>query len=132
MPVIEAHQAQSSTNAAYCKVQVRFMLGDDIALGTGKAELLAAIAETGSIAAAGRKMGMSYRRAWLLVETMNQCFYEPLVISTKGGKHGGGAQLSALGEQVLALFRQMLAQIQQHTITQQQELLALLKNQTLS
>jgi molybdate transport system regulatory protein len=104
------------------------MWGDDIALGTGKAELLAAISETGSIAAAGRKMGMSYRRAWLLVETMNQCFYEPLVISTKGGKHGGGAQLSALGEQVLALFGQMLAQIQQHTQTQQQELLALLKD----
>ena len=103
------------------------MCDAEIALGTGKAELLAAIAQTGSIAAAGRKMGMSYRRAWLLVETMNQCFYEPLVISTKGGKHGGGAQLSALGEQVLALFRQMLGQIQQHTQTQQQELLALLK-----
>ena len=127
MSVNEAAQPITPNNAPYCKVQVRFMLGDDIALGTGKAELLAAISETGSIAAAGRKMGMSYRRAWLLVETMNQCFCEPLVISTKGGKHGGGAQLSTLGEQVLALFRQMLAQIQQHTQTQQQQLLALLK-----
>jgi molybdate transport system regulatory protein len=127
MSVNEAAQPITPNNAPYCKVQVRFMLGDDIALGTGKAELLAAISETGSIAAAGRKMGMSYRRAWLLVETMNQCFYEPLIISTKGGKHGGGAQLSALGEQVLALFRQMLAQIQQHTEPQQQQLLALLK-----
>ncbi len=127
MSVNEAAQPISQNNAPYCKIQVRFMLGDAIALGTGKAELLAAIAETGSIAAAGRKMGMSYRRAWLLVETMNQSFYEPLIISTKGGKHGGGAQLSTLGEQVLALFRQMLAQIQQHTEPQQQQLLALLK-----
>ena len=127
MSVNEAAQPITPNNAPYCKVQVRFMLGDAIALGTGKAELLAAIAETGSIAAAGRKMGMSYRRAWLLVETMNQSFYEPLIISTKGGKHGGGAQLSTLGEQVLALFRQMLAQIKQHTEPQQQQLLALLK-----
>jgi molybdate transport system regulatory protein len=127
MSVNEAAQPITPNNAPYCKIQVRFMLGDAIALGTGKAELLAAIAETGSIAAAGRKMGMSYRRAWLLVETMNQSFYEPLIISTKGGKHGGGAQLSTLGEQVLALFRQMLAQIQQHTEPQQQQLLALLK-----
>ena len=127
MSVNEAAQPITPNNAPYCKVQVRFMLGVAIALGTGKAELLAAIAETGSIAAAGRKMGMSYRRAWLLVETMNQSFYEPLIISTKGGKHGGGAQLSTLGEQVLALFRQMLAQIKQHTEPQQQQLLALLK-----
>lgn len=115
------------TSAPYCKVQVRFMLGDDIALGTGKAELLAAISETGSIAAAGRKMGMSYRRAWLLVETMNQCFYEPLVVSIKGGKQGGGAQLTPLGEQVLSLYQQMLTQITQQTQPFQQQLLALLK-----
>jgi len=103
------------------------MCDAEIALGTGKAELLAAIAQTGSIAAAGRKMGMSYRRAWLLVETMNQCFYQPLVISTKGGKHGGGAQLTALGEQVLTLYQQMLTDIEQQTQIQQQQLLSLLK-----
>lgn len=96
----------------FLKTQIRLFKGEEIAMGPGKAELLAAIAETGSIAAAGRKMDMSYRRAWLLVETMNHCFREPLVISAKGGKHGGGAHLSELGQQVLALYQQMQADIE--------------------
>ena len=86
------------------KTQIRLMLGEDIALGPGKAQLLAAIAAHGSIAAAGRELGMSYRRAWDLVETMNRCFREPLVQSAAGGRHGGGAHLSPLGEQVLTLY----------------------------
>lgn len=61
------------------------MAGEDIAIGPGKADLLSAIAETGSIAAAGRRLDMSYRRAWLLVETMNRCFRAPLVEAAKGG-----------------------------------------------
>lgn len=120
-------ETATPTSAPYCKVQVRFMRDKEIALGSGKAELLAAIAETGSIAAAGRKMGMSYRRAWLLVETMNHSFYEPLVVSVKGGKQGGGAQLTPLGEQVLNLYQHMLAQMTQQTQSYQQQLLGLLK-----
>jgi molybdate transport system regulatory protein len=54
-------------------------------------------------------MGMSYRRAWLLVKTMNACFREPLVAATKGGQHGGGAQLTAIGRDVLARYRAMEA-----------------------
>lgn len=96
----------------FLKTQIRLFKGEEIAMGPGKADLLAAIAETGSIAAAGRKMGMSYRRAWLLVETMNHCFREPLVISAKGGKHGGGAHLSELGQHVLTLYLQMQAEIE--------------------
>ncbi|WP_408870552.1 winged helix-turn-helix domain-containing protein, partial [Elioraea sp.] len=57
---------------------LRLDLGEDIAIGPGKADLLAGIAETGSIAAAARRMGMSYKRAWLLVETMNGCFRAPV------------------------------------------------------
>jgi len=112
---------------AFCKVQVRFMLNDEIALGSGKVELLAAIAETGSIAAAGRKMNMNYRRAWLLVETMNRCFMSPLVVSCKGGNHGGGAEVTELGQQVITLYQELLATIQSQTQQQQQQLLALLK-----
>ena len=100
-----------TTSAPFLKTQIRLFKGEEIAMGSGKADLLAAIAETGSISAAGRKMNMSYRRAWLLVETMNHWFCEPLVISSKGGKHGGGAQLSALGQRVLALYRQMQADV---------------------
>lgn len=89
--------------------RLRIVLGRDIALGPGKADLLEGIGETGSIAAAGRRMGMSYKQAWLLVETMNACFSKPLVAAVKGGKAGGGAHLTPLGKDVLVRFRRMQA-----------------------
>ena len=89
------------------RLRLRLMAGEDIAIGPGKADLLAAIAETGSIAAAGRRLGMSYRRAWLLVETMNRCFRLPLVGAAKGGVKGGGAHLTDLGVEVLDRYRRM-------------------------
>lgn len=87
------------------QIRARLMAGDDIAMGPGKADLLAAIAATGSISGAARQMGMSYRRAWLLVDTMNRCFREPLVSSAAGGSQGGGARLTPLGEEVLNKYR---------------------------
>lgn len=87
--------------------RLRVVLEPDVAIGPGKADLLEAIAETGSITAASQRMGMSYRRAWLLVSTMNQCFREPLVETEKGGARRGGARLSALGRDVLARYRRM-------------------------
>lgn len=87
--------------------RLRILFGHAIAIGPGKAELLERIAETGSISAAARRMGMSYRRAWLLVETMNQCFRRPLVETAKGGAGGGGARVSDLGLEVLARYRRM-------------------------
>lgn len=89
------------------RLRLRLMAGEDIAIGPGKADLLAAIADLGSIAAAGRRLGMSYRRAWLLVETMNRCFRSPLVEAVKGGVRGGGARLSPLGAEVLERYRRM-------------------------
>jgi molybdate transport system regulatory protein len=89
--------------------RLRVVLGRDIAVGPGKADLLDGIRETGSIAAAGRRMGMSYKQAWLLIDTMNRCFAKPLVEAVKGGKSGGGAHLTKLGEQVLARYRHMQA-----------------------
>ncbi len=89
------------------KPRLRILLGSDIAIGPGKADLLEAIGRTGSISAAAREMEMSYRRAWLLVDTMNQCFRKPLIEAVKGGSGGGGAQITALGLDVLARYRAM-------------------------
>lgn len=91
-------------------LRLRLMLGRSIAIGPGKADLLAAIAGTGSISAAGRSMGMSYKKAWYLIDTMNRCFREPLVVASKGGSARGGAQLTAMGEKVLELYRSIESQ----------------------
>lgn len=85
------------------------ILFDDAMLGPGKAELLERIRETGSIAAAGRQMDMSYKRAWMLVEAMNAAFREPLVTSTRGGPGGGGARLTEAGAEVLRLYHGIVA-----------------------
>ncbi|MCF8511661.1 MAG: LysR family transcriptional regulator [Rhodobacteraceae bacterium] len=82
-------------------------------LGPGKAELLEHIRETGSIAAAGRQMDMSYKRAWMLVEEMNAAFRDPLVASARGGAGGGGAHLTAAGDEVLRLYRTIVETAQQ-------------------
>lgn len=87
--------------------RLRIVLEPDIAIGPGKADILAGIRETGSIAAAGRRMGMSYKRAWLLVETMNRCFRAPLVETSRGGRTRGGATLTPTGERVLESYRRM-------------------------
>ena len=76
-------------------------------LGPGKADLLELIDEKGSISAAGRQMGMSYKRAWMLVEAMNAAFRDPLVDSTRGGTNGGGARLTEAGETVLQHYRKL-------------------------
>lgn len=89
--------------------RLRVVLEPDIAIGPGKADLLQGIRRTGSIAAAGRQLGMSYKRAWYLIETMNRCFRVPLVEAVKGGPRGGGARLTAAGEEVLRRYRHMEA-----------------------
>lgn len=88
-------------------LRIRVPRGAEVALGPGKAALLEAIAETGSISAAGRKLGMSYRKAWLLVDQMNGNFTQPLVVSAKGGAKGGGATVTPFGQDVLAWYRDM-------------------------
>ena len=75
------------------------------ALGPGKIKLLELIGSHGSIAAAGRQMGMSYRRAWLLVDSVNRCFRQPVVASQAGGPHGGGASLTEFGRAVVQHYR---------------------------
>ena len=86
-------------------LRIRIVFGDEEMIGPGKAELLERIDRTGSIAAAGREMSMSYKRAWQLIGTLNAMFREPLVDSTRGGPGGGGAVLTEAGRTVLGLYR---------------------------
>ena len=83
------------------------MSGNQIALGPGKIDLLESIDKVGSISEAARQNNISYRRAWDMVNTMNQCFSNPLVESVTGGKGGGGAKLTSLGEKVKTIYRKM-------------------------
>jgi len=87
--------------------QIRLLIGADTALGPGKAALLESIGRHGSIAAAAREMGMSYRRAWNLADSINNAFVSPLVGTATGGKGGGGAVLTQFGRDVLARYRAM-------------------------
>ena len=89
------------------ELTLRVDFGDQGALGPGKVRLMELIDEKGSISAAGRAMDMSYRRAWLLIESLNQAFREPLVVAKHGGKAGGGAELTALGKRVVDCYRDM-------------------------
>lgn len=87
------------------KLSLRLDFSPGGRLGPGKVALLEAIAQTGSISAAGRAMAMSYRRAWLLTDALNHMFREPLVEAQPGGSKGGGARLTALGHEVVAHYR---------------------------
>ena len=91
------------------KIKLQVMCGNEIAMGPGKADLLEAIARERSISGAGRAMGMSYRRAWLLVDTMNRCWHEPLVHAAPGRSASGGARLTAAGAAVLGRYRALEA-----------------------
>lgn len=87
------------------RLRMRIVFGEAEMMGPGKAELLERIDRTGSIAAAGREMKMSYKRAWTLIETLNAMFREPVVESTRGGPGVGGAALTETGREVLRLYR---------------------------
>jgi molybdate transport system regulatory protein len=88
-------------------LRLRLVFGEGLRLGPGKVELLEHIRATGSISAAGRAMGMSYRRAWGLVEEMNAMFARALVERERGGAGGGGARLTEAGRRVLSLYRRI-------------------------
>ena len=88
-------------------LKIQNACGDALAMGPGKADLLEAIIEHGSISAAGRALGMSYRRAWLLVDEMNRCFDPAVVETIKGGGRERGARVSPTGLAVLEAYRDM-------------------------
>ena len=89
------------------KFRLRVTRGDDIAIGPGKIALLEAIANAGSITNAAKALDMSYRRAWLLVDTMNRSFRAPVVAAGAGGSRGGGATLTPLGREVVERYRRI-------------------------
>ena len=91
------------------RLRIRILLAAGEPFGPGKAELLEAIRDSGSIAAAGRRMGMSYQRAWDLVAAMNAHFREPVVAAAKGGARGGGTALTPFGLEILAAYREIEA-----------------------
>jgi molybdate transport system regulatory protein len=94
---------------AHMKSKVQFRLriyrDENIAIGPGKVALLEAVAETGSISAAAKQLGMSYRRGWVLIDEMNKAFSAPVVSTAAGGAHGGGTALTAVGEELIKRYR---------------------------
>lgn len=105
----EARRPDPSGPLARARPRLRIMLGAGHKLGPGKIDLLEAIDATGSITAAGRAMGMSYRRAWILIDEANRMFTRPLVVTAAGGPGGGGARLTDLGRELVAAFRRIEA-----------------------
>lgn len=99
-------RARSTLEARF---RLRLTRADEILLGPGKVDLLEAIAREGSITSAAKTLGMSYRRAWLLVDTMNRNFRTPVVEAGAGGAQGGGALLTPLGAEVVARYRRVEA-----------------------
>jgi molybdate transport system regulatory protein len=91
------------------RLRIRVMRDGDVLFGPGKADVLEAIRDSGSMAAAGRRLGMSYQRTHDLVAAMNAQFAEPVVAPAKGGSRGGGSLLTPFGEQVLATYREIEA-----------------------
>lgn len=93
--------------APLVKLRMRVVAGEIKAIGPGKIELLEAIEASKSIAAAAKSLGMSYRRAWLLVDELNRALNAPAVSTATGGVHGGGTELTETGRMVVALYRRI-------------------------
>ncbi|MFN6961838.1 MAG: winged helix-turn-helix domain-containing protein [Rhodocyclaceae bacterium] len=89
----------------------RLYLGNDLSLGPGKIDLLRKVGETGSISAAARALGIPYKRAWLLIDSINHGFPQPLLDTAIGGKAGGGARLTPLGEALVRAYEALEARL---------------------
>lgn len=100
---------RTGPSAAQARFRLRVTVGDAIAIGPGKIALVEAIERTGSITAAARSLGMSYRRAWLLLDALNRSLATPAVTTAQGGPHGGGSVLTDTGRELIALYRRIEA-----------------------
>ena len=95
-------------------VRPRIYIGENIAIGPGKIDLLRQIGKTRSIAAAARALGVPYKRAWLLIDSLNQSFGRPVVETASGGKGGGGTSLTTLGQQLVERYDALEARINEN------------------
>jgi molybdate transport system regulatory protein len=98
---------RTARQAASLRPRLRIVIGDEVALGPGRVDLIELIQRTGSLRAAARQMGVSYMRAWSLLKETNACFREPLVTVSRGGSTGGGAKLTEAGKLAMELYRDM-------------------------
>ncbi|WP_434110515.1 winged helix-turn-helix domain-containing protein [Paraburkholderia caffeinilytica] len=119
------------TKAVKPRPEVRFRMrirsGDAVALGPGKVELLEAVREYGSISAAARSLGMSYRRAWLLIDELNRSLKAPATHSEQGGQSGGGCTLTPVGENIIRLYRDVEVEAQRSCAKQIAELTRMIR-----
>jgi len=104
-PVYSAESNAGGTPMSDTRLTLRVDFGANRSIGPGKVRLLEAIDKTGSISQAGRALGMSYRRAWLLIDDMNQCFNQAVTNARPGGSQGGGAELTPFGKQLIRSYR---------------------------
>ncbi len=111
---------------ARAELHLRVVKGRIRAIGPGKIALLEAIRDTGSISAAARKLRMSYRRAWVLVDDLNRHLFKAVVEAAPGGKFGGGATLSPTGHKLVGLYREIERKALRHTSAATRTLLKLL------
>lgn len=116
-----------STSPLDAKTRFRVQVKHAVAIGPGKADVLQAIAETGSIAEAGRRLGMSYQRVWSLVRAMNGDFIEPLVLTQRGGTAGGGAALTPMGTKALTIYRAIERDAERAVAKRLPQLLAMIR-----
>ena len=107
MPKKRAKDVVDCEGAARTRLSIRVDLGSGLRIGPGKVALLEAIRDAGSISAAGRALDMSYKRAWDLVEEMNQNCAQPVVAASPGGRDGGGTTLTELGTTLIRLYREI-------------------------
>lgn len=117
--------AEAPDLATRLKLKAQLLVGDEIAFGPGKADLLDAIRAAGSISAAARQMGLSYRRAWLMVDAMNRLFAEPLVVTAPGAR--GGAAVTPAGERALSVYRKLHTDLVAAALRQERQLLSMLR-----
>jgi molybdate transport system regulatory protein len=109
------------------RFQLRLVADKDVVLGPGKADLLEAIERTGSIASASRELGMSYKKGWQLIDTMNRHLPAPVIETRTGGSQRGGAYLTPLGREILTRYRALQQRLDPQSCREARELLALLE-----
>src|SRR5580698_9937631 len=118
----------SSSERPEVRFRMRIRQAESVAIGPGKVDLLEAVQQHGSISAAARSLGMSYRRAWLLIDELNRSLKAPATHSEQGGQSGGGCTLTPVGERIIHLYREVEVEAQRSCAKQIAELTKLIRS----